>query len=238
MTHFFYIIIHDEIDAFNIGVTNRVELLFNAVEKEFGFINKEKSMLYGSSETKLIENISNGCVAFLDSSYAKINATSETSNSWFKMDALNKLMTFLDLYLQEVSSFQFVDYYASWKEIEKSKNDSKAASSYDALVFLNDHSDAIAKISSWIIENKEDLEFIETSNIYSLKGAETEVLNNLEAPLFKWFDIEANEVKFNLNTFKDWTESGIEESMRGLVEIKFFDKFSLKNLDVMFNHED
>jgi len=229
---YLYILKRSDNLAYKLGVTKNVTSKLKN-KKEFDNVILNESLVFTCDNRVLIEQIKNGILAFLHNDYYSINKIESGSTDWFKMDSFDKCMSFINIYLTELKEFnengvlsEFLnkepDYKSELNEINESQE------------FVAAHSSIVDKISSFIAKYNELITFEKRSGYYVLICPKANELVLDELPIFNWVVLSQNEICFDIKVINEWKKAGIQKVIRKVIELKFFNVFSLEHLGEMF----
>ncbi|NOQ26015.1 MAG: hypothetical protein GQ564_11685 [Bacteroidales bacterium] len=233
MDQFLYILKHTNNESFKVGITNNLKNRLNKIENDFGKIKQEDSKIFSCPNRKLLENIEHGIHAFLNNYFYSPKSLGGGSTEWFKMEAFEKGIEFIHMYVNELNEFNLegnilivlnrpTDFKKSFSEIGDSKQ------------FLDIHSKTVDAISEFISYNKDKLIFTKRAGEFCISNIDLTGLKIGKLPRFQWVKIRNNELIFDIQVYNEWEKSREQEAIRGLVEIKYFSNFTWNNYKSMF----
>lgn len=216
-------------EYFRISVHSQYSSELKSRVSKYGVVDMESSYVYSSDSKALIQGIKNGLIAYLNNHYISPRVVGVGSSDFFDLKSINKCKSFLDIYMKELSIIKFngslFDFLSSLEHYSQRVNDA-----YSNLEFMDINSNIIKQIHSAIVANKFSIIFNKRSRYYVLSNIDTSNIIIRNIPIFEWVKVSNNEILFDIDVINAWKKDGRFKEVRGLIEIKFFNEFSLKNI--------
>lgn len=232
--NYLYLFKSQNLPTYKIGVTKNIKQTTSKITTSYGVLNKEESIIYQCENRKLVDNIKNGTIAYLNNYFYSYHIQANGSTEWFKLESWDKCLSILNKYSLELLEFKKIQNLSEFLMIQpNSKN--IILNITDSIEFMNKHSTIIENISLFIRDSKEQLIFKEKTNYFILSGVKTNSLDIENLPIYKWVEKTEQEILFNITEFNNWKKNGEHKEIRKLIEIKFFNKFTFMNLNQMFS---
>ena len=231
--NYLYILTSLEKPCYKVGITNNMEKRLSKIVADFGQINKEDSFVYSCKNRQLVTKIEFGIHAYLNNySYSPLNLGGG-STEWFDLASLEKCKWIIEQFNQELSEFTKL---GSLSEFLKMPTDfDKIFSEFDATKdFHKLHNYTIETLDKYISKNYTNLRFEKEEGYLALINSESIDLESPTLPKYNWVKIEQNKILFDIKVYNKWKKDRVHNELRDLIQIKFFSKFTLTNLESMF----
>lgn len=201
-----------------------------SIESKFGKLNQQNSLIYSCSNRKLIEKIEGGVHAYLSGYVFYPSVIGGGSTEWFKIESLPKAQNITSMYRAEVDVFSLEGTLA---ELGNCPIDyqSKISAIHDEMRFSEIYRNVIATIDKIVARSKGSIVFKQFDGKYVLQNVKTDGYNLGSLPRFEWAKSGQNSIEFDIITINKWKSTGTHRELRQLIEIKFFNKFNLKNIN-------
>jgi T5orf172 domain len=227
-----YLLIAQNGDCYKVGITNDLQGRIKSIESKFGKLNQYESLIYSCSNRKLIEEIEGGIHAYLSDYVFHPSVIGGGSTEWFRIESLHKAKDIISMYQAEVSVFNLE---GTLGELIKLPIDyqSKLTAIQDEMMFAGIHQNVVNTISKIIVQSKGSIVFRQLEGKYILQNLKTDGYTLGSQPRFEWARLGHNYIEFDIVAINEWKSAGIHRELRQLIEIKFFNKFNLKNINSM-----
>lgn len=220
-------------EYYRISVHSQYTTELKSRVSKYGIIDMEASFVYSSDNKALIQGVKNGLNAYLSNHYLSPGIIGVGSSEFFDVKSIDKCKYLLNIYMKELINIKFngslFDYLSSLDLYPERSKQFKSESE-----FWDRHKKLIDQIHSSIMDSLSFITFDKRDNYYVLSNIDTRNIDIKNIPIFEWVHVKNNEILFDIDVINVWKKDGRYNDVRRIIEMRFFNEFSLKNLKLYY----